>query len=310
VPLGRRSSLTNGAAAVTAATSGRTSTTAAQLLIARVKWRSALAGSNAAGSSANCISLRALRSGCASISARGVGTMPSGVRTNRSSLSICRKRLSAWLIAGWLDPIRLPARVTLRSCIAALKTMSRLRSNAPQFMTTITHCLTRGRGKLEARIRRRSTNRITGHSILRVGSVNSFATCQSVTNAFAALRFHTYVGPAINNRIGKLETGGFHHAKENVMTGKLKIAIISLMMLGTASAAMAEGYDPNLANRYPAYADPVAAAPHAMFHSASVRFEGRNAALTDGYNHNYGGQPSIIEVGDHASSPYAGGGGK
>jgi hypothetical protein len=104
------------------------------------------------------------------------------------------------------------------------------------------------------------------------------------------------------------ETDGFHQRKGNVMSGKLKIAIISVMLLGTASAALAEGYDPNLANRYPAYADPIGT--HAMFQSAPVRFEGRNAALTDGYNHNYGGQPSIIDVGDHASSPYAGGGGK
>jgi hypothetical protein len=98
--------------------------------------------------------------------------------------------------------------------------------------------------------------------------------------------------------------------KGNVMSGKFKIAIISLMMLGTASAAMAEGYDPNLANRYPAYAAPVAAAQHAIFQSVPIRFQDRNAALTDGYNHNYGDQPSIIDVGDHASSPYAGGGGK
>jgi hypothetical protein len=119
-----------------------------------------------------------------------------------------------------------------------------------------------------------------------------------------------YVGPAINDRIGKPETVGFHQHKGNVMSGKLKIAIISLMMLGTASAAMAEGYDPNLANRYPAYAAPVVAAQPAMFQSAPVHFQDRSASLTDGYNHNYGGQPSIIDVGDHASSPYAGGGGK
>jgi hypothetical protein len=94
------------------------------------------------------------------------------------------------------------------------------------------------------------------------------------------------------------------------MSGKLKIAIISLMLLGTTSAALAEGYDPNLANRYPAYADPIAAAPHAM--SAPVRFEGRNAALIAGHKGNYHGLQSqfLIDVGDRASSPYAGGGGK
>jgi hypothetical protein len=38
-----------------------------------------------------------------------------------------------------------------------------------------------------------------------------------------------------------------------------KIALITALIIGTASVAMAEdGFDPNLANRYPAYAAPKA----------------------------------------------------
>ena len=93
------------------------------------------------------------------------------------------------------------------------------------------------------------------------------------------------------------------------MSGKLKIAIISLMMLGTASAAMAEGYDPNLANRYPAYADPIGAAPHATFQSApaSLRQE-RHDTVTDQGGHYDGQYEFNVDRSDHASSPYAGGG--
>jgi hypothetical protein len=52
------------------------------------KRRSEAAGSNAAGSRASCISLSALRRGWASVSARGVGTMPSSARTNSCSVSM------------------------------------------------------------------------------------------------------------------------------------------------------------------------------------------------------------------------------
>ena len=37
---------------------------------------------------------------------------------------------------------------------------------------------------------------------------------------------------------------------------KIKIALATLLVAGTASAAMAQGFDPNPANRYPAYAAP------------------------------------------------------
>ena len=94
------------------------------------------------------------------------------------------------------------------------------------------------------------------------------------------------------------------------MSGKLKIAIISLMLLGTASTAMAEGYDPNLANRYPAYADPAGTAPHATFQSTPVSLrQERHDTLTGGHSGNYDGQYEFnVDRSDHASSPYAGGG--
>ena len=43
---------------------------------------------------------------------------------------------------------------------------------------------------------------------------------------------------------------------------KTKIALAALLVAGTASAALAQGeFDPNPANRYPAYAAPGAYAP-------------------------------------------------
>lgn len=71
-----------------------------------------------------------------------------------------------------------------------------------------------------------------------------------------------------------------------------KIALTAALVLSTASAAMAFDFDPNLANRYPAYAAP----------NAQQMLEGRNVALT--------GQPSAIvrtPAFDRASNPSAGG---
>lgn len=81
------------------------------------------------------------------------------------------------------------------------------------------------------------------------------------------------------------------------MSKKFMIAIVSVLMLGTASAAMAEGFDPNLANRYPAYADPIA-----TMQSAPVALHKDRG--------NYSGQQSefSVDLHDRASSPYAGGG--
>lgn len=57
-----------------------------------------------------------------------------------------------------------------------------------------------------------------------------------------------------------------------------KTALIAAMILGTASAAFATGeYDPNPANRYPAFA-----APGAQFQSAPVALQSRNVSLNAG----------------------------
>ena len=56
------------------------------------------------------------------------------------------------------------------------------------------------------------------------------------------------------------------------MLTKTKIALAAALIVGSASVAMADGeFDPNLANRYPAYNGPVAG----TFQSAPVSLERR-----------------------------------
>jgi hypothetical protein len=105
------------------------------------------------------------------------------------------------------------------------------------------------------------------------------------------------------------------------MFSMIKTALATSIVLGSASLALAQGgaYDPNPANRYPAYAEPgtygyspnanapvrLHPAPHAKFQSAPAQLhQGRNAARTGGQE-NW----STIDRNDHASSPNAGGGG-
>ena len=96
------------------------------------------------------------------------------------------------------------------------------------------------------------------------------------------------------------------------MSTKTKIALAATLFAATSSVALAQGFDPNMANRYPAYAKANASvqtvAPRGTFQSAPVRLQqGRNAAVT-------GGQPVnqqdwfAVETNDRAASPYAGGG--
>ena len=80
---------------------------------------------------------------------------------------------------------------------------------------------------------------------------------------------------------------------------KIKIALAAALVAGTASAALAQGFDPNPANRYPAYAGANGAAPYmgvmprGTLQSAPVRayrtapaqqFESRDVALPYGQN--------------------------
>ena len=95
------------------------------------------------------------------------------------------------------------------------------------------------------------------------------------------------------------------------MLTKTRIALAAMIVAATSSVALAQEFDPNLANRYPTYADPVAAAPHGTFQSAPVRLlQSRNVALSTRQIDGTRGQASQFEVdrSDRASSPYAGGG--
>jgi hypothetical protein len=50
------------------------------------------------------------------------------------------------------------------------------------------------------------------------------------------------------------------------MLTKTKLVLAAALLAGTASVAAAQGFDSNLANRYPALADPTAPAAHAATH--------------------------------------------
>ncbi|TMJ01987.1 MAG: hypothetical protein E6G97_14240 [Alphaproteobacteria bacterium] len=96
------------------------------------------------------------------------------------------------------------------------------------------------------------------------------------------------------------------------MLTRTKIALATALFAVTSTVALAQGFDPNLANRYPANANPVAQAvgPHASLHSAPVRLQqSRNVGLTSEPSGVFTGQSEFnIDRADRASSPYAGGG--
>ena len=98
----------------------------------------------------------------------------------------------------------------------------------------------------------------------------------------------------------------------------IKTTLVTGIVLGSASLAQAQGFDPNLSNRYPGYAEPgtygyspnanvpvrMHPAPQATFQSAPARLHrGRDAARTGGHE-----SRSTIDRNDRASSPDAGGG--
>jgi hypothetical protein len=105
------------------------------------------------------------------------------------------------------------------------------------------------------------------------------------------------------------------------MNTKTKIALAAVLFAGTTSFAAAQGFDPNMANRYPAYANPAAAAPHASAHqnrtlrSAPVglyqgrtAYQSRNVQLNNQRSFGASQDEFSVDVHDKASSPYAGGG--
>lgn len=100
------------------------------------------------------------------------------------------------------------------------------------------------------------------------------------------------------------------------MLTKTKIALAAALFATTSSVAMAQGFDPNMANRYQSYAAPTAsqnisaqhAAPRATLQSAPVRLQNRNGGWDNTVIDNRWASPVDIDRLDRASSPYAGGG--
>ena len=103
------------------------------------------------------------------------------------------------------------------------------------------------------------------------------------------------------------------------MLTKTKIALAATLFAATSTVAMAQGFDPNMANRYPSYANPTASqsvasqkvAPRGTLQSAPVRLQqNRNVGLTNptAADTGWAADPIDIDRADRASSPYAGGG--
>ena len=94
------------------------------------------------------------------------------------------------------------------------------------------------------------------------------------------------------------------------MLTRTKIVLATALFAATSTAALAQGFDPNLANRYPAYASPVTQVvrPQASLQSAPVRLQRRDVGLSNQSGISTGQSEFNIERTDHASSPYAGGG--
>jgi hypothetical protein len=99
------------------------------------------------------------------------------------------------------------------------------------------------------------------------------------------------------------------------MNTKTKLALAAVLFAGTTSFAAAQGFDPNLANRYPALAGPAAAAPHVSAHqNRTLRaapvglYQSRNVQLNNQPSFGASQDPIAVDAHDHASSPYAGGG--
>jgi hypothetical protein len=88
------------------------------------------------------------------------------------------------------------------------------------------------------------------------------------------------------------------HQRRRMMFTMTKIAVAAALVAATSTVVLAE-FDPNLANRYPAYAGSISG--NELISSPARLHESRGAAV---------GRESSFEVDrtDRASSPYAGGG--
>ena len=98
------------------------------------------------------------------------------------------------------------------------------------------------------------------------------------------------------------------------MFTKTRIALAAALVAATATVAPATAFDPNPANRYPAYAEPfgvaqgVADVQHGTFRSAPVALHsGRLAATIDAgfYGYSRPLDSNGTDLNDRGSSPYA-----
>ncbi|NKF76953.1 hypothetical protein GO294_04225 [Ralstonia solanacearum] len=103
-------------------------------LMAMVKVRVEVAASKCVRwPKARCSMSSAIATGSASCSARAVGIMPRGVRTNSSSSKVWRRRASALLTAGCDRPSRCATAAMRFSRRISWKTTSRFRSTSRRF---------------------------------------------------------------------------------------------------------------------------------------------------------------------------------
>ena len=87
------------------------------------------------------------------------------------------------------------------------------------------------------------------------------------------------------------------------MLTKTKIALAAAVVVGSASVALADGFDPNLANRYPGYNEPVAqgafrSAPVALHRSGHLR-SAPVRLQAEGFRAQGFGEPISRSSGDH-----------
>jgi hypothetical protein len=97
------------------------------------------------------------------------------------------------------------------------------------------------------------------------------------------------------------------------MLTKTKIALAATLVAVTSTVALAQDFDPNLANRYPAYADPAGGqAAHGTFQSAPVQLRQPEATFSYGqfapqYNRNVPGNQGDTSYGQDWAQARGGG---
>ncbi len=106
------------------------------------KRRCAVVGSNSVtAADRRCSPPRTSRTVAIKASLRGVGSMPSAVRTNSGSLKCSRKRPNPMLMVGWLRFSASAVRVTLRVLYKLSNKRSSLRSNDLSFSYVFLHTI-------------------------------------------------------------------------------------------------------------------------------------------------------------------------